>query len=594
VVDFLLRRFLFHIEIKKLKIMINKWIYTTLSEQQCEIQNKLADELSISPVLSQLLVQREIFTYDDARNFFRPDLANLHDPFLMADMDKAVERLTKAMRHNEKIMVYGDYDVDGTTSVSLVYKFLQKFHNNIDFYIPDRYNEGYGISIQGIDYAAQNGFKLIIALDCGIKAVEKVKYASSLGVDFVICDHHTPDAVLPPAVAVLDPKRDDCNYPYKHLSGCGVGFKLMQAFAIVNNIDFAQLTPLLDLLALSIASDIVPITGENRILAFFGLKQINSNPSVGLKGILEVCGLIDKEITISDIVFKIGPRINASGRMKLASEAVELLVSSNPVFAKEKSDTINEYNNDRKDLDKNITDEAIALIASDERYATRRSIVVHKPDWHKGVIGIVASRLSEEYYKPSIVLTNSNGLASGSARSVPGFDIYKAIDSCRDLLETFGGHMYAAGLSMKEENIPLFTERFEQFVSETILEEQTYPQIEIDALLEFKDITPKFFRVLKQFGPFGPGNMKPVFASKKVFDYGTSRLVGKEQEHLKLELVDSSSENVMNGIAFRMFAYNDHLKALNPLDICYTIEENTFNGNTNIQLMIRDIKIDGE
>ena len=574
--------------------MINKWIYTTLSEQQCEIQNKLADELSISPVLSQLLVQREIFTYDDARNFFRPDLANLHDPFLMADMDKAVERLTKAMRHNEKIMVYGDYDVDGTTSVSLVYKFLQKFHNNIDFYIPDRYNEGYGISIQGIDYAAQNGFKLIIALDCGIKAVEKVKYASSLGVDFVICDHHTPDAVLPPAVAVLDPKRDDCNYPYKHLSGCGVGFKLMQAFAVVNNIDFTQLTPLLDLLALSIASDIVPITGENRILAFFGLKQINSNPSVGLKGILDVCGLADKEITISDIVFKIGPRINASGRMKLASEAVELLVSSNPVFVKEKSDTINEYNNDRKDLDKNITDEAIALIASDERYATRRSIVVHKPDWHKGVIGIVASRLSEEYYKPSIVLTNSNGLASGSARSVPGFDIYKAIDSCRDLLETFGGHMYAAGLSMKEENIPLFTERFEQFVSETILEEQTYPQIEIDALLEFKDITPKFFRVLKQFGPFGPGNMKPVFASKKVFDYGTSRLVGKEQEHLKLELVDSSSENVMNGIAFRMYAYNDHLKALNPLDICYTIEENTFNGNTNIQLMIRDIKIDGE
>ena len=574
--------------------MINKWIYNTLSKQQSEIQNKLADELSISPVLSSLLVQREIFTYDEARSFFRPDLADLHDPFLMADMDKAVERLTKAMRHNEKILVYGDYDVDGTTSVSLVYKFLQKFHNNIEFYIPDRYNEGYGISIQGIDYAAQNGFKLIIALDCGIKAVEKVKYASSLGVDFVICDHHTPDAVLPPAVAVLDPKRDDCNYPYKHLSGCGVGFKLMQAFTIVNNIDFAQLTPLLDLLALSIASDIVPITGENRILAFFGLKQINSNPSVGLKGILEVCGLADKEITISDIVFKIGPRINASGRMKLASEAVELLVSSNPVFAKEKSDTINEYNNDRKDLDKNITDQAIALIASDERYTTRRSIVVHKPDWHKGVIGIVASRLSEEYYKPSIVLTNSNGLASGSARSVPGFDIYKAIDSCRDLLETFGGHMYAAGLSMKEENIPLFTERFEQFVSETILEEQTYPQIEIDALLEFKDITPKFFRVLKQFGPFGPGNMKPVFASKKVFDYGTSRLVGKEQEHLKLELVDSSSENVMNGIAFRMFAYNDHLKALNPLDICYTIEENTFNGNTNIQLMIRDIKIDGE
>ncbi|MGB4415876.1 MAG: single-stranded-DNA-specific exonuclease RecJ [Paludibacter sp.] len=574
--------------------MINKWIYTTLSEQQIEIKKKLAEELSISPILAQLLVQREIYTFADARSFFRPDLADLHDPFLMADMDNAVKRLTSAMRHNEKILVYGDYDVDGTTSVSLVYKFLMQFYNNVDFYIPDRYNEGYGISVQGIDFAANNDFKLIIALDCGIKAVEKVKYASSLGVDFIICDHHTPDAILPPAVAVLDPKRDDCNYPYKHLSGCGVGFKLMQAFAIVNNIDFSQLTPLLDLLALSIASDIVPITGENRILAFYGLKQINSNPSIGVKSILDVCGLADKEITISDIVFKVGPRINASGRMKLATEAVQLMVSSNPVFAKEKSDTINEYNNDRKDLDKNITDEAIALIASDERYLTRKSIVVHKPDWHKGVIGIVASRLSEEYYKPSIVLTNSNGLASGSARSVPGFDIYKAIDSCRDLLENFGGHMYAAGLSMKEENITAFTDRFEQFVSENILEEQTYPQIDIDAVLEFKDITPKFFRVLKQFGPFGPGNMKPVFASKKVFDYGTSRLVGKDQEHLKLELVDSSSENVMNGIAFRMFAYNDHLKALNPLDICYTLEENNFNGNTSIQLMIRDIKIDGE
>lgn len=572
--------------------MINTWIYRTLTEQQIEIQNKLAEELSISPVLAQLLVQRDILTFEDARSFFRPDLNDLHDPFLMADMRKAVDRLTFAMQKNEKILVYGDYDVDGTTSVSLVYKFLKQFYSNVDFYIPDRYNEGYGISIQGIDFAAKNDFKLVIALDCGIKAVEKVKYALSKGVDFIICDHHTPDAELPPAVAVLDSKRDDCNYPYKHLSGCGVGFKLMQAFAITNDIDFSKLTPLLDLVALSIASDIVPITGENRILAFFGLKQINSNPSVGLKGILEVCGLSDKEISISDIVFKIGPRINASGRMKLASEAVELLVSSDQAFAKEKSDTINEYNNDRKDLDKNITDEAIALIAADSRYKDRKSIVVHKPDWHKGVIGIVASRLSEEYYKPSIVLTNSNGFASGSARSVPGFDIYKAIDSCRDLLENFGGHMYAAGLTMKEENVLEFTDRFEQFVAENILEEQTYPQIEIDSILEFKDITPKFFRVLKQFGPFGPGNMKPIFVSKKVLDYGTSRLVGKEQEHLKLELVDSSSENVMNGIAFRMYEYNDYLKALNPLDICYTIEENSFNGNTSIQLMIRDIKID--
>jgi single-stranded-DNA-specific exonuclease len=510
----------------------------------------------------------------------------------MADMQNAVDRLTIAMQKNEKILVYGDYDVDGTTSVSLVYKFLKQFYSNIDFYIPDRYTEGYGISVQGIDFAAANDFKLIIALDCGIKAIEKVKYASEKGVDFIICDHHTPDATLPPAVAVLDPKRDDCNYPYKHLSGCGVGFKLMQAFAITNNIDFVELTPLLDLLALSIASDIVPITGENRILAFFGLKQINSNPSVGLKGILDVCGLGDREITISDIVFKIGPRINASGRMKQASEVVELLVSGDHTFAKEKSDTINDYNNDRKDLDKYITDEAIALIGSDDRYKARKSIVVHKADWHKGVIGIVASRLTEEFYKPTIVLANSNGLASGSARSVPGFDIYKAIDSCRDLLETFGGHMYAAGLSMKEENILLFTERFEKYVSENILEEQTYPQIDIDAVLQFNDITPKFFRVLKQFAPFGPGNMKPIFASIKVLDFGTSRLVGKEQEHLKLELIDTSSENVMNGIAFRMHEYNAHLKALNPLDICYTLEENNFNGNTTIQLMIRDIKID--
>ncbi len=574
--------------------MINKWIFQKQTDDELKIIKTLVEELNISHVLAQLLVQRGVNTFEEARVFFRPDLSQLHDPFLMADMDKAVARLSEAMELNQKILIYGDYDVDGTTSVSLVYKFLKQFHSNLDFYIPDRYSEGYGISYQGIDFASTNGFKLVVALDCGIKAVDKVKYANTLGVDFIICDHHTPDAELPPAVAVLDSKRKDCHYPYKELSGCGVGFKLMQAFASVNNIDFSELTPLLDLVALSIASDIVPITGENRILAFYGLKQINSNPSVGIKSIMDICGLSDKELNISEIVFKIGPRINASGRMKSGSEAVQLLIANDPVFAKEKCCTINEYNNDRKDLDKNITDEAIELIVSDERYAKRRSIVIHKPDWHKGVIGIVASRLTEEYYKPTIVLTNSNGLASGSARSVHGFDIYKAIDSCRDLLENFGGHMYAAGLSLKEENISLFTERFEKFVSENILEEQTYPQIEVDAVMSFSDITPKFYRVLKQFGPFGPGNMKPVFVTKEVIDYGTSRLVGKEQEHLKLELVDSSSENVMNGIAFRMHAFNDHIKALNPLDICYTIEENTFNGNTNIQLLIRDIKIDGE
>lgn len=571
--------------------MTYQWNYKSLTPQETDIQNQLATELNISPILALLLVQRGIHTFEEARHFFRPDLANLHDPFLMADMEKAVERLTEAIQENQKILIYGDYDVDGTTSVSLVYKFIREFYSNVEFYIPDRYLEGYGISIQGIDYAANNGFKLIIALDCGIKAIEKIKYANEKEVDFIICDHHTPDKELPKAVAVLDPKRADCNYPYKDLSGCGVGFKLIQAFSQRNNIDFNTLIPLMDLLALSIASDIVPITGENRILAYYGLKQLNSNPGVGIKCILEVCGLADREITISDIVFKVGPRINASGRMKLASEAVELLVSNDPIFSREKSGTINEYNNDRKDLDKNITDEAIQRIADDSAYAARKSIVVHKPDWHKGVIGIVASRLAEEFYKPSIVLTNSNGLASGSARSVPGFDIYSAIDSCRDLLENFGGHRYAAGLSMKEENVEVFTKRFEKYVAGHIREDQTFPQIDVDTMINFKDITPKFFNVLKQFAPFGPGNLKPIFATKRVMDFGSSKLVGKDQEHLKLELVDSTPESIMHGIAFGKYEFNDHIKSLNPIDICYTIEENNFNGNTSIQLMIKDIKI---
>ncbi len=571
--------------------MTYKWKPKTLDNQQHETINKLAVELNINPILAQLLVQRNIFTFDDARRFFRPDMADLHDPFLMADMDKAVDRLTAAVSDNEKILIYGDYDVDGTTSVALVYKFIKKFYSNVGFYIPDRYNEGYGISLNGIDFAYEQGYKLVVALDCGIKAVEKIKYANSKQIDFIICDHHNPDAELPDAVAVLDPKRDDCNYPYKHLSGCGVGFKLLQAFSRRNNMDETELMPLLDLVALSIASDIVPITGENRILAFYGLKQINTNPSVGVKSILDVCGLSEKEINITDIVFKVGPRINASGRMKLASEAVELLVSNDTIFTREKSDTINEYNNDRKDLDKNITDEAIGLIASDQSMLLKKSVVVYKPDWHKGVIGIVASRLSEEFYKPAVVLTLSNGLASGSARSVPGFDIYAAIDSCRDLLENFGGHRYAAGLSMKEENVGLFIHRFEEFVSQNITQEQLHPLIDIDAVISFRDITPKFYNVLKQFGPFGPGNMKPVFVTHSVMDYGSSRLVGRDQEHLKLELVDPSSENVMNGIAFGMREFNDHLKSMKPLDICYTLEENTFNGNTTIQLMIRDIKV---
>jgi single-stranded-DNA-specific exonuclease len=512
----------------------------------------------------------------------------------MPDMDKAIERLNLALGRKEKILVYGDYDVDGTTAVSLVYKFLLQFTSSIDYYLPDRYTEGYGISYTGIDYAAAHGFSLVIALDCGIKAVEKIEYAKELGVDFIICDHHMPDAKLPDAVAVLDAKRIDSQYPYDHLSGCGVGFKLMQAFAINNDIDLALLYQLLDLVVVSIASDIVPITGENRVLAYYGLKKLNSSPSLGLKSIIDICGLNDKDITISDIVFKIGPRINASGRIQKAREAVDLLVARDEIFAREKSDCINQYNQTRKDLDKTITDEAAAILDKLEELSNQKSIVVYNSEWHKGVIGIVASRLTELYYRPSIVLTKSNGLATGSARSVPGFDIYKAIETCRDLLENFGGHTYAAGLSLKEENVDPFTKRFEAYVAENILPEQQHPLTDIDATIEFKDITPKFFRVLKQFSPFGPENMKPVFCTKRVFDYGTSRLVGKEQEHLKMELVDSSSENVMNGIAFRMWEFNDYLKALNPLDICYTLEENTFNGNTTVQLMIKDIKTEPE
>jgi single-stranded-DNA-specific exonuclease len=566
------------------------WNFLKLTDEQEKTRNHLAEELGISPILTQLLAQRGITSFEEAKKFFRPDLAHLHDPFLMPDMDKAVERLNIALGRKEKILVYGDYDVDGTTAVSLVYKFLLQFTSNIDYYLPDRYAEGYGISYTGIDYAAANNFSLVIALDCGIKAVEKIEYAKTLGVDFIICDHHMPDEKVPDAVAVLDAKRRDSHYPYEHLSGCGVGFKLMQAFAINNDIDLSLLYQLLDLVVVSIASDIVPITGENRVLAYYGLKKLNASPSLGLKSIIDICGLNDKEITISDIVFKIGPRINASGRIQKAREAVDLLVARDEIFAREKSDCINQYNQTRKDLDKTITDEAAAVLDKLEELSHKKSIVVYNSEWHKGVIGIVASRLTELYYRPSIVLTKSNGLATGSARSVQGFDIYKAIETCRDLLETFGGHTYAAGLSLREENVEPFAKRFEEYVAQNILPEQQYPQIDIDATIEFKEITPKFFRVLKQFSPFGPENMKPVFCTKHVFDYGTSRLVGREQEHLKMELIDSSSENVMNGIAFRMWEFNDYLKALNPLDICYTLEENSFNGNTTVQLMIKDIK----
>lgn len=571
--------------------MLSEWNYQPLTEEQKEIKEHLSKELAISPALCELLTQRGITTLSEAKKFFRPQLSDLHNPFLLKDMDKAVDRLNKAMGRKEKILVYGDYDVDGTTAVSLVYKFLRNFYSNLDYYIPDRYDEGYGISIKGIDFAAENDFKLIIALDCGIKAIEKVAYAKSKGIDFIICDHHMPDESLPDAVAVLDPKREDSGYPYQHLSGCGVGFKFMQAFALSNGMEVPKLLfPLLDLVAVSIASDIVPITGENRILAFHGLKQLNTNPSTGLQGIIEVCGLNDKDITVSDIVFKIGPRINASGRMHSGKEAVDLLTSKDIAAARKKSESINQHNEDRKELDKRITEEANYILENRDDFINRKSIVIYNAEWHKGVIGIVASRLTELYYRPSVVLTLSNGLVTGSARSVQGFDIYKAIESCRDILENFGGHTYAAGLSLKEKNIPIFIDRFEQYVSENILPCQTVPQIDIDAVINFKDITPKFFRVLKQFNPHGPGNSKPLFCTKRVYDYGTSRLVGKDQEHLKLELVDNISENIMNGIAFGMYEHNDYIKGLNPFDICYYVEENNYNGNTSIQLMVKEIR----
>ena len=566
-----------------------KWNYQPPTEEQKEAARALAKEIGISPILCKLLLERGIKTAAAAKRFFRPQLNELHDPFLMKDMDVAVERLNKAMGRKERILVYGDYDVDGTTAVALVYKFLQQFYSNIDYYIPDRYNEGYGVSEKGIDYAYETGVKLIIVLDCGIKAIEEIAYAKEKGIDFIICDHHVPDEALPDAVAILNPKRADSTYPYEHLSGCGVGFKLMQAFAINNGIDFHQLTPLLDLVAVSIASDIVPIMGENRVLAYHGLKQLNSNPSVGLKAIIDICGLSEKDINMSDIVFKIGPRINASGRIQNGKEAVELLTEKDFSTALEKASQINQYNETRKDLDKSMTEEANRIVDKLDGLANRRSIVIYNADWHKGVIGIVASRLTEIYYRPAVVLTRTDQLATGSARSVSGFDVYKAIEHCRDLLENFGGHTYAAGLSMKVENVEKFTQRFEQYVSDHILPEQTSATIDIDAQLDFRDITPKFFSDLKKFNPFGPDNHKPVFCTFNVYDYGTSKVVGRDQEHIKLELVDNKSHNVMNGIAFGQSSQARFIKTKQSFNICYTIEENTHKrGET--QLQIEDIK----
>lgn len=569
--------------------MIYKWKYEEPSPTEAAAANMLAKELGIHPALGRILLRRGISTVAEAKRFFRPQLSDLYDPFLMDDMQVAVDRLNQALGRKERIMVYGDYDVDGCTAVALVYKFLAQYYSNIDFYIPDRYDEGYGISKKGVDYAAATDVKLIIVLDCGIKAVGEIAYAKQQGIDFIICDHHVPDEEMPCAVAILNPKRPDNRYPDVHLSGCGVGFKFMQAFALSNGIEFNKLTPLLDLCAVSIASDIVPVMGENRILASHGLRCLNSNPSIGLQAIIEVCGLSDRELSMSDIIFKIGPRINASGRMQNGREAVDLLVEKDYQTALEKAGHINLYNEARKDLDKQMTEEAVEQVSGIPDLEERRSIVIYNEEWHKGVIGIVASRLTEQYYRPAVVLTRSDDMATGSARSVSGFDVYKAVQSCADLLENFGGHTYAAGLSLRVENVPEFSRRFEAYVTEHIKDEQTQATLDIDAYLDFKDISFRFYQQLKRFSPFGPGNDRPTFCTRRVYDYGTSKVVGRGQEHIKLELVDNKSNNVMNGIAFGQSSQARYIKTKRAFDICYAVEENTHKRG-EVQLQIEDIR----
>ena len=568
-----------------------KWKYTPTSEAEESAAQTLAKKLNVAPVLARLLLRRGITTESAAKRFFRPQLTDLINPFLMKDMDLAVDRLNDAIGRKERILVYGDYDVDGCTAVALVYKFLQQFYSNIDYYIPDRYDEGYGVSKKGIDYAKANGVSRIIILDCGIKATDEIAYAKSLGIDFIVCDHHVPDETLPCAVAILNPKRKDDTYPFKHLCGCGVGFKFMQGFARSNGIPFAQLQPMLDLCAVSVAADLVPIESENRILAYHGLRQLKQEPSTGLKAIIEVCGMTGRQVTMSDITFKIGPRINASGRMENGKESVDLLVEKDYAHALKVSEQINEYNEQRKDIDKQMTDEANQIVERLENQKHQSSIVLYDEGWKKGVIGIVASRLTEIYFRPTVVITRDGDLATGSARSVAGFDIYAAIKSCRDLLLNFGGHTYACGLTLKWENVKLFQSRFQEYVDKHIMPEQTEPILHIDAMLEFREITKKLHSDLRKFAPFGRGNTKPLFATEEVYDFGTSKVVGRQQEHIKLELVDSKSNNIMNGIAFGQSAAARYIKSRRSFDIAYTIEENTYRHGA-IQLQIEDIRTD--
>ena len=563
----------------------------------------MAAATGISPVLANLLVQRGIDTLEKAKKFFNPQLSDLHDPFLMKDMDKAVERVERAVRNREKIMVYGDYDVDGTTAVALVYKFLRQIgHKDLLFYIPDRYTEGYGISTKGIDHAARKGATLIIALDCGIKAIEKVDYAKRKGVDFIICDHHLPAEEIPRAVAVLDPKRVDCSYPFDELSGCGVGFKLVQAYCQKNGIPFQQIEPLLDLLAVSIASDIVPLVDENRILAHYGLLRLNASPSKGLLSIIKICGLDRHNITIDDIVFKIGPRINAAGRMRMDENdenaapsggyaAVNLLIEGNESLAEEFGSVIDGFNQDRKCIDRSVTQEAHDFIEAHAELKAAKSTVIYNPRWMKGIVGIVASRLIETYYRPTVVLTMSNGFVTGSARSVPGFDLYQAIESCSDLLENFGGHMYAAGLTMRPERVEEFTRRFNAYVEENIDPITLQPQVEIDSELFFSNITPAFRRDLNRFQPFGPGNPAPVFVTRGVVSHGETKLVGADCEHLRMDLMQRQKPNTtIQTIAFQQPTHYEWIRAGHPIDVCYQIVENHYRGSVSVQLRIKDIK----
>lgn len=568
--------------------MEKRWVVNTPPEAQ-KI-SELSKNLNCSEVIANLLLQRGIETAEEAQAFFNPSLDMLHDPFLMKDMDKAVDRLDRAIEDREKVLIYGDYDVDGTTAVALLYKYLKNKCHTTEFYIPDRYTEGYGVSIKGIDYAFENNIPLIIVTDCGVKAVEKIRYAREKGIDIIICDHHTPGDTLPDAIAVLDPQRSDCPYPYKWLSGCGVGFKLAQAHTIKHKLPVGELYELLDLLCVSIASDIVPITGENRILAHFGLQQLNSNPSLGLKTIIEISG-IGKDISINDIVFRIGPRINAAGRVESGRKSVELLTVDNETSANEIAFDVNAFNDQRKKLDHDITEEAIDHITNSVIEPSKKTTVLFNPNWHKGVIGIVASRLTESFYRPTVILTESNGLATGSARSVEGFDLYYAISQCSEFLENYGGHKYAAGLTLKIENIEPFKQKFEQIVRQTINEGMLTPQINIDAKIKLTDIIPELYGMLQKFAPFGPNNNNPVFMTENVINFIGTKKVGRNNEHLKLVVVDDTRVcNDRSGIGFGMGIFYERIITGDYFNICYSLQENEFMGKTDIQMMIKDIQ----